>query len=174
MKWKSLLRYVSAPWSTVLAAGPGRYVPNDHVGYTALAKGCLLIGNGGRLDPVGRAAVLTRLPSLLAGVLLPLAVAWPPRRTAPLLALTLAMVTAVHPVARRPEHRGPRVRAHDAARRAGDEPPAARRPAVADRLRPADRRRPVRRPPWPACSWSATASSSSRDANRSAVGCAAS
>ncbi len=104
----TLLEYAAAPWQVVVAPGPGQYVPNDHVLYSILAKLCLLAGNGGRVDPADTAAALIRLPSLLAGTLLPLAVAWPLRRSAPRAAVLLAILLAVHPwfIAESTEARG--------------------------------------------------------------------
>jgi hypothetical protein len=105
---ESLLRYVAGPWRGVVAPGAGQYVPNDHVLYAVLAKLCLTLGAGGRLDRPGVAASLIRVPSLLAGSLVPIALAWPLRRTAPVAALLLAVIVAVHPwsVAQSDEARG--------------------------------------------------------------------
>jgi hypothetical protein len=93
----TLLDYVIAPWHIIVAARPGEYVPNNHVLYTILAKIALDIGAGGQLRDVRMDATLIRLPSLVAGSLLPLALAWPFRRRAPLLAILLAIFASLHP-----------------------------------------------------------------------------
>ena len=96
----TLVDYVLQPWSKVLAGGTGEYVPNNHVLHTVLAKLAYTALAGGRagaeagLPPVE--AVL-RLPALAAGALLPVALAWPLRRRAPLAALAVAGLAAVSP-----------------------------------------------------------------------------
>lgn len=105
---EAVRRYVTAPWRVVLAPGAGQYVPNDHLLYTAMAKACLWAGAGGRLDRPGVVAALVRLPSLVAGSLVPVAAAWPLRRADRRAAGLLALVLAVHPwlVAQSDEARG--------------------------------------------------------------------
>ena len=102
----TLAEYVNKSWRVIVAAGPGEYLPNNHVLFTLLAKACFIAG--GRPGDADSATVLIRLPALLAGTLVPVALAWPLRRVAPALALLLAMVAAVHPwlIAESDEARG--------------------------------------------------------------------
>ena len=104
----TLLNFVVVPWHTVVAAGPGVYTTNNHVLYSLLAKACVTLGGGDPLGHVGRTEMLVRLPSLVAGSLVPVAIAWPMRRTAPALALATAAIADVHPwlVAQSNEARG--------------------------------------------------------------------
>jgi hypothetical protein len=88
----TLVEYVSQPWQKVLAAHPGEYVPNNHVLYTILAK---LIYHTN--EDQGPNEALLRVPALIAGCLLPIALAWPLRRTSPWTALLLAIVASLHP-----------------------------------------------------------------------------
>ena len=88
----TLTRFVQQPWSTVLAAGPGQYVPNNHVLHTVLAK--LVYPSP---PPDSPAEPLLRLPSWAAASVLPVAVAWPLRRRSPGAALAVAVVVALHP-----------------------------------------------------------------------------
>ncbi len=88
----TLVEYVAQPWQKVLAAHPGEYVPNNHVLYTVLAK---LIYHAN--EDQGPNEALLRVPALLAGCLLPIALAWPLRRTSPWIALLLAIVACLHP-----------------------------------------------------------------------------
>jgi hypothetical protein len=94
----ALLEYISGPWSKIVAPAAGRYVPNDHVLFTILAKLCFQIGGGGARN-LGSPMVagLIRLPSLIAGALAPIALAWPMRRRAPLLAILVALLAAINP-----------------------------------------------------------------------------
>jgi hypothetical protein len=91
----TLVDYVIGPWSKILAAKSGEYVPNNHVLHTVLAKIVYTIVARGEAIPP-REAVL-RLPAFLAGLLVPFALAWPLRRSDPLLALIVALVTMLHP-----------------------------------------------------------------------------
>jgi hypothetical protein len=91
----TLAQYVIQPWRTVLAAGAGEYVPNNHVLHSILAKIVYGLGSGGQAVPPREA--LLRLPALLAGVLFPLALAWPLRRSDPLLALGVALAAELNP-----------------------------------------------------------------------------
>ena len=88
----TLVAYVQQPWSTVLAAGPGQYVPNNHVLHTVLAKGAYPAVT----DGPPREAML-RLPSWAAASLLPVAVAWPLRRRSPWAAGAVALAVALNP-----------------------------------------------------------------------------
>lgn len=81
----TLIHYISASWRDVFA---GKYSPNNHVLFTILAK--LITPN--EADP----AVLIRLPSIAAGSLIPLALAWP-LRSRPFAAIVVALVMALHP-----------------------------------------------------------------------------
>ncbi len=96
----TLIDYVLQPWSKVVAAGQGQYVPNNHVLHTVLAKAVYTAVTGGRAaaergDPPSEAVL--RLPAVAAGCLLPVALAWPLRRRSPAVALAVAVVAAVHP-----------------------------------------------------------------------------
>jgi hypothetical protein len=91
----TLVEYVQQPWQRVLAGRPGEYVPNNHVLHTVLAK--LVYSIGHRADDVEPNEALLRVPALIAGCLLPIALAWPMRRVAPWTALLIAVVAAVHP-----------------------------------------------------------------------------
>ncbi len=84
--------YVDQPWQKVLDARPGEYVPNNHVLSTVLTK---LIYH--QKDDEGPNEPLLRIPALLAGCLLPLAIAWPLRKDRPWTALLLAIVACLHP-----------------------------------------------------------------------------
>jgi hypothetical protein len=88
----TLVEYVAQPWQKVLAAHPGEYVPNNHVLYTMLAK--LIYRTN---EDQGPNEALLRVPALIAGCLLPIALAWPLRRTSPWTALLLAIVACLHP-----------------------------------------------------------------------------
>ena len=91
----TLVEYVQQPWQRVLAGRPGEYVPNNHVLHTVLAKIVYSIGH--RPDDVEPNEALLRVPALIAGCLLPIALAWPMRRVTPWTALLIAVVAAVHP-----------------------------------------------------------------------------
>jgi hypothetical protein len=91
----TLVEYVQQPWQRVLAGRPGEYVPNNHVLFTAAAK--ILYSIGHRADDLEPNEALLRMPALIAGCLLPIALAWPMRRAAPWTALLVAGVAAVHP-----------------------------------------------------------------------------
>jgi hypothetical protein len=93
----TLLHYVLQAWSRVLAAAPGQYVPNNHVLHTILAKLVYTLGKHEETAGLGPNEPLLRVPALLAGCLLPIALAWPLRRRAPWAALLVAVVAAVHP-----------------------------------------------------------------------------
>jgi hypothetical protein len=91
----TLVEYVAGPWSKILAAKPGEYVPNNHVLHTILVK--LVYSMGGDVQAVPPREALLRLPALLAGLAVPFALAWPIRRSDPLLALVIAILTMLHP-----------------------------------------------------------------------------
>jgi uncharacterized membrane protein len=86
--------FVQQPWSKVLAAGAGDYVPNNHVLHTILVKLIYPAGDAG--GPPPREAIL-RIPALVAGLLVPLALAWPLRRDHPWMALALAVLATLNP-----------------------------------------------------------------------------
>ncbi len=88
----TLTQYMLQPWSKIVACQRGEYVPNNHVLHSILAK---LVYTGPDLLPP-REAVL-RLPAMVAGLLAPIALAWPLRRSNPLLALLIALVAQLHP-----------------------------------------------------------------------------
>jgi hypothetical protein len=81
--------YISQPWSQIVK---GEYSPNNHVLFSLLAK--LITPEAGDAADM---TILVRLPSLLAGSLVPIALAWPLRRCCPKLALGIAIVGALHP-----------------------------------------------------------------------------
>ncbi len=89
----TLVEYVQQPWQKTLACRPGEYVPNNHVLQTILAR----ISNSFSGVDFPPNEALLRLPSLLAGSLLPIALAWPLRRSNPIAALILALLAAAHP-----------------------------------------------------------------------------
>jgi hypothetical protein len=91
----TLVEYVIQPWSKIVAAKAGEYVPNNHVLHTVLVKIVYTMVARGELIPP-REAVL-RLPAFLAALLVPFALAWPLRRSDPVLALIVALVTMLHP-----------------------------------------------------------------------------
>ncbi|HEV8293136.1 MAG TPA: hypothetical protein VGP94_14470, partial [Tepidisphaeraceae bacterium] len=85
----TLVNAVGQPWSAIVK---GQYSPNNHILFTLLAK--LVTPETG---DVADLTILVRLPSLIAGSLVPIALAWPLRRCCPKLALGIAIVTAIHP-----------------------------------------------------------------------------
>lgn len=85
----TLLHYVGQPWERIVA---GEYTPNNHVLFSLIAK-LLVPENRG----IGEIAAAMRVPSLVAGALLPVALGWPMRRSHPAMALAVALVAAVHP-----------------------------------------------------------------------------
>ena len=91
----TLVQYVAQPWHTVLAARAGEYVPNNHVLHSILVKIVYTLGSDGQIVPPREA--LLRLPALTAGLLFPLALVWPLRRSEPLLALVIALITELNP-----------------------------------------------------------------------------
>ena len=93
----TLTEYVDGPWHKVLASRPGEYVPNNHVLHTVLAKAVYALGPRGELEGLGPSETLLRLPAMLAGTVLPIALAWPLRRAAPVAAFLLATLAALHP-----------------------------------------------------------------------------
>src|ERR1700722_7084648 len=86
----TLAQYVLQPWSKILAAKSGEYVPNNHVLHTILAKLVYTLGTGDDVIPPREA--LLRLPAFVAGLLVPLVLVWPLRRSEPVLALLVAVV----------------------------------------------------------------------------------
>jgi hypothetical protein len=92
----TLGEYVLQPWARILAPAAGEYVPNNHLLHTVLAK--LIYGWGTRgLDPLPPRESLLRIPAVIAGSLVPIALAWPLRKREPLIALGIAIVAAFHP-----------------------------------------------------------------------------
>lgn len=81
----TLIHYISAPWRDIVA---GQYSPNNHVLFTLLAKLITPLYS----DP----ALFIRLPSIVAGSLVPLALAWPLRQR-PYAAILVALIVALHP-----------------------------------------------------------------------------
>jgi len=96
----TLVEYVVQPWHKILAANPGEYVPNNHVLHTIL---CKLVYTAGakfgwcRDDGILPFEALLRMPSFIAGVLLPLAVAWPLRKSQPRVAFLLGAIVTMNP-----------------------------------------------------------------------------
>jgi hypothetical protein len=84
----TILNYVRQPWEQIVA---GTYSPNNHVLFTLLAKACDEV-TGERM--VGFAA---RLPSVVAGSLVGLCLAWPLRRSHPMHAVALMLLASLHP-----------------------------------------------------------------------------
>jgi hypothetical protein len=93
----TLLEYVLQPWQKILAAHPGQYVPNNHVLHTILAKLLYTAVTGGHPTQLPVREAMLRLPALLAGALLPAALAWPFRQTEPRFAVLLAAIAVAHP-----------------------------------------------------------------------------
>jgi len=96
----TLVEYVTQPWQKILAANPGEYVPNNHVLHTVLCKVIYTAGakiGWCRNDGILPFEALLRFPSFIAGVLLPLAVAWPLRRLKPRVAFLLGAMVAINP-----------------------------------------------------------------------------
>ena len=91
----TLVEYVIGPWSKILAAGPGDYVPNNHVLHTIFVK--LIYSLGGNVQVVPPREAMLRLPAFFAGLMVPFALVWPLRQSDPLLALGLAIITMLHP-----------------------------------------------------------------------------
>src|SRR5688500_12733994 len=79
----TILNYVRPPWEQIVA---GTYSPNNHVLFTLLAKFC---------DEVTGRQILAfaaRFPSVVAGSLVGLCLAWPLRRSHPFHALGLMLL----------------------------------------------------------------------------------
>jgi hypothetical protein len=93
----TLTQYVLQPWSKVLAARAGEYVPNNHVLHTILAKLIYLSGSGSYYVGSSINEEDLRYPALVAGVFVPIALAWPLRKSEPLLALMIAIIATLHP-----------------------------------------------------------------------------
>src|SRR5712672_497796 len=85
----TLVNSVGQPWSHIVS---GQYSPNNHILFTLLAK--LVTPETG---DIAELTILVRLPSLIAGSLVSIALAWPLRRCCPKLALGIAIVGALHP-----------------------------------------------------------------------------
>jgi hypothetical protein len=85
----TLVNFVGQPFSAIVS---GQYSPNNHVLFSLIAK--LLTPESGDIADM---TILLRLPSLIAGSLIPIALAWPLRRCYPKLALGIAIVAALHP-----------------------------------------------------------------------------
>ncbi len=92
----TLLNYILQPWERIVA---GEYSPNNHIFFTLLAK--LATPDTGDLaalqSEIGGITVMIRLVSLLAGIALPVALAWGIRKEQPYQAILLAVIAAVHP-----------------------------------------------------------------------------
>src|SRR5882762_5101214 len=85
----TLGNYIRQPWSAIVK---GHYSPNNHILFNLLAKLC-----SSHTDYIPDLTILIRLPSLIAGSLIPIALVWPIRRTCPKLALAVALIAALHP-----------------------------------------------------------------------------
>src|SRR6266567_3613254 len=85
----TLVNFVGQPWSSIVK---GEYSPNNHILFTLLAK--LVTPESGAIADI---TILLRLPSLIAGSFVPIALAWPLRRCCPKLALGIAIVGAINP-----------------------------------------------------------------------------
>src|SRR5437899_2401024 len=85
----TLVNFVGQPWSSIVK---GEYSPNNHILFSLLAK--IVIPETGDIADI---TILLRLPSLIAGSLVPIALAWPLRRCCPKLALGIAIVGSIHP-----------------------------------------------------------------------------
>jgi len=85
----TLVNYVGQPWSAIVK---GEYSPNNHILFSLIAK---LVTP--EIGDVAEMTILVRLPSLIAGSLVPIALFWPLRRCCPKLALFSAIVAALHP-----------------------------------------------------------------------------
>src|SRR5947207_2221448 len=81
----TLLHYVWAPWPNLFTD----FSPNNHPVYSILAK---LITSERSLHET-----ILRLPSLLAGSALGVALAWPLRRTHPATALLIGLLASLQP-----------------------------------------------------------------------------
>ncbi len=84
----TLLHYVLHPWKVIVS---GVYSPNNHVLFTLLAKACT------ELTGESAIAAAIRVPSILAGCLAGVLLAWPLRREQPRMALVLALLGVSHP-----------------------------------------------------------------------------
>jgi hypothetical protein len=92
----TVTEYLVRPWQRTLTPHAGEYVPNNHVLHTVLVKLVYpLVTDGG--DPMPPAEAVLRLPALVASLLLPIALAWPLRKSDPLLAGVAAVTAAVNP-----------------------------------------------------------------------------
>jgi len=85
----TMVDFVAQPWSHIVS---GHYSPNNHILFTLLAKLVTPI-----IGDIGEQTILVRLPSLIAGSIVPVALAWPLRRCCPRLAIGIAIVAAIHP-----------------------------------------------------------------------------
>jgi uncharacterized membrane protein len=85
----TLGNYIGGPWRNIVS---GHYSPNNHILFNLLAK--LFSSHTDFLPDI---TILIRLPSLLAGSLIPIALVWPIRRTCPKLAIAVAIIAAFHP-----------------------------------------------------------------------------
>jgi hypothetical protein len=81
----TMLYYAGQPFKSILT----NFSPNNHVLYSLLARVSMLAG--------GINDTALRFPALLAGTLLPLALAWPLRKDQPALALILGLLASVQP-----------------------------------------------------------------------------
>ena len=119
----TLTGYVLQPWSVVLAAGKGGYVPNNQVLHTILAKVVYQLGTNGGTNAIPPHEALLRLPALVAGILVPLSLAWPLRRSEPWIAFLVGLLAAVNPWLMAFSVRGAWVLAAAVARDHGDKLP---------------------------------------------------
>lgn len=81
----TLLHYIRGPWSNMF----DQYSPNNHPLYTILARLAVFVAE------ISEATL--RLPSVLAGAVLGLVLAWPILRKSPALAVALALVAMLQP-----------------------------------------------------------------------------
>ncbi len=88
--------YLIRPWQRTVAPRAGQYVPNNHVLHTILVKLVYPLLTDGR-DPTPPFELALRLPSLVAGLLLPVALAWGLRKSAPATAGIVAVAAVVNP-----------------------------------------------------------------------------
>ncbi len=82
----TLLHFVSQPWSAIVS---GQYSPNNHILYSLLAKVCVSVG--------GISEITLRIPSVIAGGFVGIALGWPLRKDRPWAALAVAVIATLNP-----------------------------------------------------------------------------